>query len=124
MNEDCKPFEMMRQAASAAKPDRSNADNNDDKSMSGGTSEKQEALAVLRSTKAFFEKHNGSFTKDLNAIAKATAKDFEAFQANLQGVLQKTTPQEPEEEKDDENGHHFLQRAIIKEHVAALATRA
>ena len=51
MNEDCKPFEMMRQAASAAKPDRSNADNNGDKSMSGGTSEKQEALAVLRSAK-------------------------------------------------------------------------
>ena len=68
--------------------------------MCGGTSEKQMALAVLLSTKAFFEKHNGRFIKDLDAIAKVTPKDFEALRANLQGVLQKTTPQEPEEEPE------------------------
>ena len=40
-------------------------------------------LAVLQSTKAFFEKHSGSFAKDLSTIAKATDKDFEAVAANL-----------------------------------------
>ena len=40
-------------------------------------------LAVLQSTKAFFEKHSGSFAKDLSTIAKATDEDFDAFQANF-----------------------------------------
>ena len=49
-------------------------------------------LAVLQSTKAFSEKHSGSFAKDLSTIAKATDKDFEAFQANLQqAVVQNTS---------------------------------
>ena len=91
--------EQERETARAAEPNRSNADNNDDKSMSGGTSEKQEALAVLLSTKAFFRSRR-RFIEDLDAIAKVTAKDFEALRANLQGVLQKTTPQEPEEEPE------------------------
>ena len=49
-------------------------------------------LAVLQSTKGFFEKHSSNFAKDLSTIAKATQKDFEAFQANLkQAALQNTS---------------------------------
>ncbi len=49
-------------------------------------------LSVLQSTKSFFEKHQNSFKEDLRIIAKATDKEFEAFQANLrQAALQNTS---------------------------------
>ena len=48
-------------------------------------------LAVLQSTKAFLEKHSGSFAKDLSTIAKATDKDCEAFQASLQQAAMQNT---------------------------------
>ena len=49
-------------------------------------------LEVLQSTKGFYDKHGASFAADLRVLAKATDKDFEAFQANLQqAVLQNTS---------------------------------
>ena len=40
-------------------------------------------IQTFQSTKGFWEKHGSSFAADLRTIAKATDKEFQAFQANL-----------------------------------------
>ena len=49
-------------------------------------------LAVLQSTKVFWQKHGHQFKEDMRTLAKATNKDFEDFQLNLQkAALQNTS---------------------------------
>ena len=49
-------------------------------------------LAVLLSTKAFWEKHAHTFLEDIKVLAKTTDKDFEDFQLNMQkAALQNTS---------------------------------
>ena len=48
-------------------------------------------LAVLQSTKAFWEKHSDTFKRDMRVLAKTTDKDFEDFQMNMQKAAMENT---------------------------------
>ena len=48
-------------------------------------------LAVLQSTKAFWQKHGHKFKGDMRVLAKATNKDFEDFQLNIQKAAMQNT---------------------------------
>ena len=48
-------------------------------------------LAVLQSTKAFWQKHGHKFKEDMRVLAKATNKDFEDFQLNIQKAAMQNT---------------------------------
>ena len=48
-------------------------------------------LAVLQSTKAFWDKHSDTFKRDMRVLAKTTDKDFEYFQMNMQKAAMENT---------------------------------
>ena len=48
-------------------------------------------LAVLQSTKAFWQQHSHKFKEDMRVLAKATDKDFEDFQLNIQKAAMQST---------------------------------
>ena len=48
-------------------------------------------LAVLQSTKAFWQQHSHKFKEDMRVLAKATDEGFEAFQLNIQKAAMQNT---------------------------------
>ncbi len=49
-------------------------------------------LALLQSTKAFWKKTSHTFGEDMRVLAKATDKDLEDFQANIQKAALRNVP--------------------------------